>query len=229
LQHSLSFSIIHERWRRGGSVSRKQGGGGVFSIFVLIQTVGFMLEIFFEEGLIRLSDSPDVVGAFLAKLKVIEAAGGVVRNEKGEVLWIYRRGRWDLPKGKVDKWTSGLVGQWAREKEIFHHFTTSPLHHLRSEAVREVKEETGLRDVEVGALIEPTLHLYPEPEKYVKKGEEAGMILKVTWWFEMFADSNQELRPEEEEDITRVCWVAEDQMGPMVEDTFGNIRRLMGG
>ncbi|TAE62283.1 MAG: NUDIX domain-containing protein, partial [Bacteroidetes bacterium] len=33
---------------------------------------------------------------------ILEAAGGVVTNEAGEVLWIFRRGFWDLPKGKLD-------------------------------------------------------------------------------------------------------------------------------
>jgi ADP-ribose pyrophosphatase YjhB (NUDIX family) len=35
--------------------------------------------------------------------QVIEAAGGVVLNAKDEVLWIYRLGKWDLPKGKLEK------------------------------------------------------------------------------------------------------------------------------
>lgn len=35
--------------------------------------------------------------------QVIEAAGGVVRNSKGQVLMIYRLGKWDLPKGKLEK------------------------------------------------------------------------------------------------------------------------------
>ena len=30
---------------------------------------------------------------------VVKAAGGVVRNERGEILFIHRRGKWDLPKG----------------------------------------------------------------------------------------------------------------------------------
>src|SRR4051812_19100607 len=34
--------------------------------------------------------------------KPVDAAGGVVENEEGGVLMIYRRGKWDLPKGKRD-------------------------------------------------------------------------------------------------------------------------------
>lgn len=34
---------------------------------------------------------------------LIEASGGVVRNEENKLLWIYRLGKWDLPKGKLEK------------------------------------------------------------------------------------------------------------------------------
>lgn len=34
---------------------------------------------------------------------LIDAAGGVVRNEDYKLLWIFRLGKWDLPKGKLEK------------------------------------------------------------------------------------------------------------------------------
>ena len=36
------------------------------------------------------------------KIKRIRA-GSLIINEKDEILLIFRRGKWDLPKGKVDK------------------------------------------------------------------------------------------------------------------------------
>jgi len=33
----------------------------------------------------------------------IIAAGGLVTNENNELLMIFRRGKWDLPKGKADE------------------------------------------------------------------------------------------------------------------------------
>lgn len=70
-------------------------------------------------------------------LKVIEAAGGLVRNERGEYLAIFRRGKWDLPKGKIDE----------GEKK-------------RDAAVREVEEECGI-DVDIsGEKIGKTYHIY---------------------------------------------------------------------
>ena len=58
---------------------------------------------------------------FLSCFKYIEAAGGIVRSEKGEYLMIYRRGKWDLPKGKLDEGET-----------------------IEAASHRELKEETGL-------------------------------------------------------------------------------------
>ena len=52
---------------------------------------------------------------------LVEAAGGVVQNERGELLMIELRGRWDLPKGHIE------VGEEAS-----------------AAALREVEEETGV-------------------------------------------------------------------------------------
>src|ERR1041385_2734909 len=45
----------------------------------------------------------DLKKAVFKKFTLIIAAGGLVLNEKDELLIIFRRGKWDLPKGKVDK------------------------------------------------------------------------------------------------------------------------------
>ncbi len=70
---------------------------------------------------------------------VIEAAGGVVENQNRELLFIKRLGKWDLPKGKLEKGES-----------------------LESAAVREVAEETGLENMVVGNLLATTYHIYTE-------------------------------------------------------------------
>jgi 8-oxo-dGTP pyrophosphatase MutT (NUDIX family) len=68
---------------------------------------------------------------------IIEAAGGLVFNEKNELLMIFRRGFWDLPKGKVDE------GETHEEC-----------------AVREVQEETGLHNIKLGDFLNTTYHTY---------------------------------------------------------------------
>lgn len=67
----------------------------------------------------------------------IVAAGGVVKNDKGELLLIYRRGYWDLPKGKVEK----------GEKII-------------NAAKREVEEETGVKVEDINTEPFLTYHCY---------------------------------------------------------------------
>ena len=89
-------------------------------------------------------DTEPIIKFVKKKFKVIEAAGGVVDKE-GKILLIYRKGRWDIPKGKVDK----------GEKK-------------RDCAVREVEEETGVK-VEILQKINATWHTYVTNKKYVLK------------------------------------------------------------
>ena len=112
---------------------------------------------------------------FQACFKVLEAAGGYVLNGQGELLVFYRRGSWDLPKGKIDK---GETPEQA--------------------AIREVQEETGLLNIDLGSFLAHTYHTYEE------KGKR---ILKKTWWYRMQTTDNQ-LVPQTEEDIEEICWVA---------------------
>lgn len=74
---------------------------------------------------------------FQTLFKIQEAAGGLVFNPKGEVLSIFRRGYWDLPKGKMEKGET-------REQS----------------AVREVQEETGLNVVSIIRPLTTTYHSF---------------------------------------------------------------------
>jgi ADP-ribose pyrophosphatase YjhB (NUDIX family) len=68
---------------------------------------------------------------------LIEAAGGLVMNENDEYLFIFRNGKWDLPKGKVE-----------REERI------------REAAIREVEEECGIKVSKLNNKICKTYHTY---------------------------------------------------------------------
>ncbi|HTM64787.1 MAG TPA: NUDIX domain-containing protein [Flavipsychrobacter sp.] len=76
----------------------------------------------------------------------IDAAGGVVLNEDGKVLMIYRRGKWDLPKGKRDD-----------DEDIEYC------------ALREVSEETGLQELTLGEKICDTYHVYSQNSQNLLK------------------------------------------------------------
>lgn len=84
--------------------------------------------------------------AFYKKFTIVQAAGGLVQNEKKQILLIFRRGKWDLPKGKLDKGES-----------------------LEACAVREVEEETGLTKVKLISPLIITYHTYHEGSKFVLK------------------------------------------------------------
>ena len=115
-----------------------------------------------------------LVQDFKGNYKILEAAGGLVHNEQGQVLMIFRRDYWDLPKGKID-----------------------PGESKEQAAVREVQEETGLKNIQLGPLLTETYHTYRTP-----KGKR---ILKRTYWFRMDAPT-QELVPQTEEDIEQAIW-----------------------
>lgn len=84
--------------------------------------------------------------AFFKKFVLVQAAGGLVKNEQGELLLIFRRGKWDLPKGKLDEGET-----------------------LEACALREVEEETGLRKVKLVAPLVVTWHTYHEGTKFILK------------------------------------------------------------
>lgn len=76
---------------------------------------------------------------------LVEAAGGVVVNQQQEVLWMFRLGKWDLPKGKLEK------------NETFE-----------SAAVREVEEECNVKGI-LGDKVCTTFHTYTHKNKLVLK------------------------------------------------------------
>ena len=79
---------------------------------------------------------------FQSYFKVVEAAGGLVKNELEEVLMIYRFDKWDLPKGKIEK---------GETTEIT--------------ALREVEEECGVKNLEIVKPLSVTYHIYSEKNK----------------------------------------------------------------
>jgi len=80
----------------------------------------------FHAGILWHPDLEKLKKAFWKHFKIVLAAGGWVVNEKDEILFIFRRGKWDLPKGKLDN----------GEK-------------LEECAQREVREETGLQHIKL--------------------------------------------------------------------------------
>lgn len=83
---------------------------------------------------------------FSSMFSIIEAAGGLVRNEKGEWLFIFRLGKWDLPKGKIEKGEA-----------------------IEEAALREVEEECGISGLKIVKELPPTYHTYSLNTKNILK------------------------------------------------------------
>ncbi|MDX5584586.1 MAG: NUDIX domain-containing protein [Aureibaculum sp.] len=83
---------------------------------------------------------------FRNSFRVIEAAGGIVKNSKDELLFIFRNGLWDLPKGKIEKNES-----------------------IKEAALREVEEECGIKQLKLDKLIDRTYHIYKINDLHILK------------------------------------------------------------
>lgn len=107
----------------------------------LITTTNSPNEIYFyNDNITRLFDY------FASQFKIIEAAGGLVKNKNEQWLFIFRNGRWDLPKGKIEK------GEAVKEA-----------------AIREVEEECGINELKIIKELPSTYHTYSIEEKNVLK------------------------------------------------------------
>ena len=85
----------------------------------------------------------NLLKTFLKLLPNVIAGGGKVYNDNGDVLFIYRNDKWDLPKGK------------AESKET-----------IDKTAIREVEEETGINGLSIIKPLEMTYHIFKRNGRY---------------------------------------------------------------
>ncbi len=97
-------------------------------------------------GIFIHSNLEELKHAFWKKFTLILAGGGLVVNGKGEYLFIYRREKWDLPKGKLDEGET-----------------------IEQCALREVEEETGLKRVVLDGPLLVTWHTYEDHGHHILK------------------------------------------------------------
>jgi 8-oxo-dGTP pyrophosphatase MutT (NUDIX family) len=142
-------------------------------------------------GIFVHSNLEELRRAIWKKFKLVQAGGGLVFNGEGRCLFMLRRGVWDLPKGKLD-----------------------PGETIEQCAIREVREETGLRGVEAEGPLVVTYHTYDENGKH---------ILKETHWYRMRVTDTTGLKPQLEEQITQLRWADAAEMGELVKHTFPSI------
>ena len=151
-----------------------------------------MQTVYFDRECRHIED--DQFDSFRSDYTEIPAGGGLVSNKNGEYLLIYRHKLWDLPKGKQE-----------------------PGESISECALREVQEETGLQDLELGELICVTHHTY----------RAFGLnILKHTTWYRMTDNREEPLLPQLEEDITGAQWVRKECLPEYLEGTYPSIREV---
>lgn len=134
-----------------------------------------MMKDEFHAGVVWHPDLEKLKKAFAKHFAPIAAAGGIVQNDKKELLFILRLGKWDLPKGKVEKGEN-----------------------LETCAVREVEEETGVANLTLHQKVGETYHTYNAFGKHFLKTthwyhitctgkqtlvpQTAEDITEIKWW-----------------------------------------------
>jgi len=118
-----------------------------------------------------------------------------VINEKGKILFIYRNDKWDLPKGRIENNES-----------------------IEEGAIREVEEETGVKDLTITKPLATTYHIFKRNYRYK---------IKITYWFEMVTSYDGELKPEASEGITKVKWLGKKKQAKALKNSYANIRELL--
>lgn len=91
-------------------------------------------------------DEKEIMKMLKEKIPVNKAGGGLVYNKKGEVLFILRNGKWDLPKGGIEKGEE-----------------------IDQTAIREVEEETGVSGLKINKKLQKTYHVFIRNGKYKLK------------------------------------------------------------
>ena len=118
----------------------------------LLETVNFrkvISELFLnkiDSALLYHPDEKLIMKTLKSKLPVAKAGGGLVYNQNGEVLFIFRNGKWDLPKGGIEKGEA-----------------------IEDTAIREVEEETGVTNLKIAHKLQKTYHVFKRGGKYKLK------------------------------------------------------------
>jgi 8-oxo-dGTP pyrophosphatase MutT (NUDIX family) len=91
-------------------------------------------------------DEKEIMKKLKSKIPVNKAGGGLVYNKNGDVLFIFRNGKWDLPKGGIKK------------EEL-----------IEACAIREVEEETGVSGLKISTKLQKTYHIFKRNGSYKLK------------------------------------------------------------
>ncbi len=113
-----------------------------FQLF-LLESVDFkqlIVKIFqnkIQKAYLYYPDEKEIMKVLKTKIPVNKAGGGLVYNKNGDVLFIFRNGKWDLPKGGTEKGED-----------------------IEQTSMREVEEETGVNGLKIIKKLQKTYHIF---------------------------------------------------------------------
>lgn len=125
---------------------------------------------------------------------LMQAAGGLVTTNTEKLMLIFRKGKWDLPKGKRDEGET-----------------------MDQCALREVMEETAVKNLVLEKLLHVTYHTYTEKQK---------TILKETHWFHM-TTTLQPLKAQADEGIEKCIWVDEGDLSTFTDNMHLSVQDVL--
>lgn len=134
----------------------------------------------------------------MLKLDRVDAAGGLTIDDEERILFIFKNGRWDLPKGLVEAPKS-----------------------LAQTALSEVSEETGLplQDLRVMTELIPTVH--------VSKFAKTKSLKHTTWFLLRYTGSQDEFHPQSEEGIEHCEWIPRGKLDRPLKNCPARISYLL--
>lgn len=139
---------------------------------------------------------PYAIKQCLKHLKLIKAAGGIVRNTDDKYLLILRNGRWDLAKGKAE-----------------------PGETIAATAIREVEEETGVGNLVIDQLICKTYHVYHMFGEWIIKQTS-------WYDMHTHTPSSVPTIPQYEEGIEAAEWVTKDEVTKRLSTSYAMLAYL---
>lgn len=122
-----------------------------FKLFLLesVDIKKLIIKIFqnkIQKAFLYHPDEKLIMKTLRAKLPVEKAGGGLVYNANGDILFIFRNGKWDLAKGGMEKNET-----------------------IEETAIREVEEETGVNGLVITDKLQKTYHIFKRNGRYKLK------------------------------------------------------------
>jgi len=148
----------------------------------------------YESLYITSDDLNDLFQNFKSILIFESAAGGLVVNSLKKILVIKNRNIWQLPKGHVEEGET-----------------------ISDAAIREVGEETGIKNTTIIKQLPSTFHVFE------KKGK---LRLKQTYWFKMIYKGYDNPSPQLSEGITEAIWIEKYELDEIKKCTYLSLLKI---